>query len=144
MWQKIIGEHLKIRGLLNLHSDLLETPDMYWEESNLEVLFDRMASNLDIANRINIVNKRLDYTQEVTDVVRSYSTDHQSHTLEKIIIVLIALEVAFYLLDKSDWWRQLTWEYVLGIEPPPFEDMGYNENDQRGGHHHDPPRKHGH
>jgi uncharacterized Rmd1/YagE family protein len=114
--------------MLNLHSELLETPDVYWEEPNLGHLFDRMADNLDIPNRISILNKRLDYMQEVTEVVRTYMTNRTAHFLEKIIVILIAVEVLFHLMDKSKWWRSLTWEGVLGIEGPDDLDAQSQQN----------------
>ena len=52
-----MGELLKIRGHVNLHSELLETPDMYWEEPQLEQLFEKMEHNMDISHRISILNK---------------------------------------------------------------------------------------
>lgn len=115
-WQKMVGEQMQIRGALNLHSELLETPDMYWEEPGLEHLFERMQQQLDVSHRISILNKRLDYTHDVTEVVRTYMTDNSSHKLEKIIIALIALEVLFYIADKSETFRDFTFESLLGIE----------------------------
>jgi len=104
---------------VNIHSDMLESPEMYWEEPELEKLFKQMIRNLDVSRRIKIFNERLDYTQEVSEVVQTYSTTRTAHLLEKIIIVLISIEVLFHLMDKSLWWQALTWEDVFGIEPPP-------------------------
>ncbi len=34
-----LGKLLKLRGAINMHSDLLETPDVYWEYPRLEELY---------------------------------------------------------------------------------------------------------
>jgi len=119
VWRKTVAEQLQLRNAVNIHSDMLESPEMYWEEPELEKLFKQMIRNLDVSRRIKIFNERLDYTQEVSEVVQTYSTTRTAHLLEKIIIVLISIEVLFHLMDKSLWWQALTWEDVFGIEPPP-------------------------
>eukprot|EP00013_Stygamoeba_regulata_P019484 CAMPEP_0177652778 /NCGR_PEP_ID=MMETSP0447-20121125/13331_1 /TAXON_ID=0 /ORGANISM="Stygamoeba regulata, Strain BSH-02190019" /LENGTH=334 /DNA_ID=CAMNT_0019156085 /DNA_START=448 /DNA_END=1452 /DNA_ORIENTATION=+ len=112
----VSGELLRIRGILTLESELLETPELYWEHPHLERLFEMMESNLDTAHRISILNQQLDYAHQVTETARSFMNEHSSTRLEQAIVVLIALEIALALLDKSERWEEFSWESWLGID----------------------------
>lgn len=129
--RSIVGEQLKLRGMINLYSELVETPDLYWEEPKLEQLFNQMEKELDIPRRVTILNKRLEHAAEITGIVRSYINERSTHILEVMIVVLIAVEVLFYVLDKSEYWSSWTWEGLLGINGP-SEEEGYHGH----GHHH--------
>lgn len=45
------GELFALKHLINLDSDLLETPDFYWDHHALEQLFTKTCSNFSIAKR---------------------------------------------------------------------------------------------
>ena len=45
---RLIGELLKFRADLNLHSELIDTPEIYWSQPELEDLYVRMCKVLDI------------------------------------------------------------------------------------------------
>ena len=108
---------------------------MFWERPELENFFSKMQYHLDIPHRISLLNKRLDYSQHVTEVIRSCVTDHHSHYLEQIIILLIFLEVLFYIADKSETWRDFTFEdaynrYITGyIQPGESSEVQHNHFD---------------
>jgi uncharacterized Rmd1/YagE family protein len=88
---------LKFRAHLNLHSGLLETPDLYWDDSQLESHFNSISDELDIKNRVSTLNKKLDYAKDIAELLKEYLTERHSLALEWCIIVLIAIEVVFGL-----------------------------------------------
>ncbi|KAK9480694.1 hypothetical protein V1514DRAFT_275646 [Lipomyces japonicus] len=90
---KKTGELLALRGNLNLYSELIETPDLYWSEPELEQIYRQVSKNLDIAPRIAILNKKLDYVSEVVSILKSHLSEQQSVRLEWMVILLIAVEV---------------------------------------------------
>ncbi|KAJ8100695.1 hypothetical protein POJ06DRAFT_253442 [Lipomyces tetrasporus] len=92
---KKTGELLTLRGNLNLYSELTETPDLYWSEPELETIYRAISKNLDIAPRIAILNKKLDYVSEVVSILKAHLSEEQSVRLEWMIIILIMVEVAF-------------------------------------------------
>lgn len=94
---KLIGELLHFRALLNLHSELLDTPELYWSEPGLESLYLRTSRILETRTRINVLNKRLDYANDMAQFLRSHLSEQHGLKLEWGIIVLIAVEVAFEL-----------------------------------------------
>ena len=95
---QLTGELLKFRADLNLHSELTDTPEWYWSEPQLEELYNRVTKVLDIRQRAHMLNKRLDYANELASVLRSHLSERHGLKLEWGIIILIAVEVAFETL----------------------------------------------
>lgn len=94
---KSIGKLFLIRGRLNLYSELIETPDLYWSEPHLERIFKNVSRYLDIAPRISILNSKLDYCTDECRALISLLSEKKSTFLEWIIIYLITVEVCFEL-----------------------------------------------
>ena len=97
-----LGELLQFRAVLNLQSDLLETPDLYWNYSKLEEHFLAISTELDIKKRVDTLNKKLDYAKDIAELLKDYLSERHSLSLEWCIIVLIAVEVGFELLHFAD------------------------------------------
>jgi uncharacterized Rmd1/YagE family protein len=95
---RMIGELLKFRADLNLHSELMDTPEIYWSELELEELYKSMIKVLDVKNRVLVLNKKLDYANELASVLRSHLSEEHNLKLEWMIIALIAVEVVFETL----------------------------------------------
>lgn len=90
---KKLGGLMKFRSTLNLHSGLLEVPDLFWENANQEECYKSIAASLDIGKRVNILNKKLDYANEIAVLLRDRLSERHSLLLEWFIIILIAVEV---------------------------------------------------
>lgn len=102
---RLTGELLNFRAQLNLHSELTDTPEMYWSEPELEEIYHKVGRVLDIRQRAHVLNRRLDYANELADVLRSHLSEQHGLKLEWGIIALIAVEVAFETLH---WIVELT------------------------------------
>jgi len=94
-----VGELLAFRGELNFHSELVETPDLYWAKPQLEEYYNRISKNLDVAVWITILNKKLDYANELAGTLRSDLSEKHGLALEWGIIGLIAIEVVFGIIE---------------------------------------------
>lgn len=92
---KLTGRLFLIRGKLNLYSELIETPDLYWSEPTLEKIYEAVSRRLDINLRIGIMNRKLDYITEEQRALLSVLNEKKSTRLEWIIIILIMVEVCF-------------------------------------------------
>lgn len=92
------GELFSLRGLVNLHSELLDSPDFVWSNHKMEEYFDKISKNLDVKPRIAIFNKKLDYANQVAEVLRNHLHEQHSLKLEWCVIILIAVEIAFEVL----------------------------------------------
>lgn len=92
-----IGELFTLRHCINLRSDLLITPDFYWDRENLEKLYDKTCQFLSINRRVNVVNEKLEHCTQLTDLMRSHLSEKHSLRLEWMIVILITIEVMFEL-----------------------------------------------
>ncbi|CAL8115624.1 unnamed protein product [Orchesella dallaii] len=93
-----IGELFALRHQLNLNSDLLDTPDFYWERERLETLYQKTCDYLSINRRTKVMNEKLTQCCELLELISSHLTDQHNTRLEWMIIVLIMIEVGFEVL----------------------------------------------
>ncbi|KAJ3072685.1 hypothetical protein HDU98_003110 [Podochytrium sp. JEL0797] len=99
---KDLGVLFKLRGNVNLHSELLDLPDFCWSSTRMESAFHDISRNLDVKARIAIFNKKLDYANELADVLKKHLHEEHGLVLEWIIILLIAVAVVFCTVNYRD------------------------------------------
>lgn len=90
---KQIGMLFNERYSINLHSDILDTPEFFWRRPSYEPLYLMTAEFQDILVRQNIMNHRLNMIHELYTILSNDLNYKHSTKLEWIIIILIALEV---------------------------------------------------
>ncbi|XP_077996093.1 required for meiotic nuclear division protein 1 homolog [Glandiceps talaboti] len=95
---KRVGELFELRHHINLSSDLLMTPDFYWDRESLELIYSRMCNYLNIARRTKVMNEKLNHCSEMVELMRTHLNDRHSLRLEWMIILLIAIEVVFEIV----------------------------------------------
>ncbi|VVC91926.1 unnamed protein product [Leptidea sinapis] len=83
-----------LRHRINVDSDLLDTPDFYWEEENLERLYSNTVAYFTIPRR----TRRLSHCVELLELLSSWAADRHHVRLEWMVIALIMAEVCFELL----------------------------------------------
>jgi len=96
--RKKMGELFIERNSINLHVDVLDTPEFFWEHSELEPLYRTIASYLDIETRVEVLNHRLDVVHELFGMLGSELNHQHSSRLEITIILLIVIEVILSLM----------------------------------------------
>jgi uncharacterized Rmd1/YagE family protein len=96
---KQIGTLFSERYLINLHSDILDTPEFFWRRPSYEPLYLMTAAFQDIEVRHNIMNHRLSMIHELYNILSNELNYKHSTRLEWIIIILIAMEVLLGLLN---------------------------------------------
>lgn len=109
---KQIGILFNERYSINLHSDILDTPEFFWRRPSYEPLYLMTAEFEDIQVRQNILNHRLDMIHELYSMLSNELNYKHSTRLEWIIIILIAIEVLIGL-QKFDFWQNFL--NLLGI-----------------------------
>ncbi|KPI98948.1 Required for meiotic nuclear division protein 1-like [Papilio xuthus] len=93
-----LGELFSLRHRLNVESDLLDTPDFYWEEEELERLYSNTVAYFTIPRRTRVLNERLSHCVELLELLSSWAADRHHVRLEWMVIALILAEVCFELL----------------------------------------------
>lgn len=92
------------RSSINLHFDVLDTPEFFWEHPELEPLYAMTANYLDIETRVEVLNQRLDVVHELFGMLGNELNHQHSSRLEVTIIILIVIEVAISLLHDVFFW----------------------------------------
>lgn len=95
--RRMMGRLFIDRSSINLHQELLDTPEFFWEHSDLEPYYAQMAHYLDRERRVNVLNQRLIIVQELFDMLAAELNHQHSSRLEWTIIWLIVIEVALIL-----------------------------------------------
>lgn len=90
---KQIGALFIERNSVNLHTDILDTPEFFWEYENLEPLYRKTCIYLDINGRVDVLNKRLNIVHELFEMLSNELNQRHSSKLEWAIIWLIMIEV---------------------------------------------------
>lgn len=90
---RLMGEIIIDRNSINLHTDILDTPEFFWEYSDLEPLYRLIAQDLDITARVSVLNRRLDIVKDLFEMLSHEVQHRHSSRLEWIVIGLIFIEV---------------------------------------------------
>jgi uncharacterized Rmd1/YagE family protein len=96
--RKKMGELFLARNSINLHADVLDVPEFFWEYPELEPLYMMVANYLDLETRVDVLNHRLDVVHELFQMLGSELNHQHSSRLEWTIIWLIIIEVVLTLL----------------------------------------------
>ncbi len=95
---KQIGGLFIDRSSVNLHSDILDEPEFFWENPEHQPLYRDTAKYLDIKTRVEVLNNRLGIAGELLGILNDQLNHQHSSTLEWTIIWLIVIEVVLAVL----------------------------------------------
>lgn len=95
---KKMGELFIERNIINLNSEILDTPEFFWEYPELEPYYRRTAHYLDVIKRVEGMNKRLNVIHELFEMLSNELNHQHSTRLEWTIIILIVIEVIILCL----------------------------------------------
>jgi uncharacterized Rmd1/YagE family protein len=95
----MIGEVFVIRHDVNLHTEILDTPDFFWNEKfeTFDQQYRMVLGYLEMPSRTEVLNTRLDMLRELLDVLQQQLETAHGVKLEWIVIWLIVAEVVLQL-----------------------------------------------
>eukprot|EP01064_Diplonema_japonicum_P019496 TRINITY_DN28229_c0_g1_i1.p1 TRINITY_DN28229_c0_g1~~TRINITY_DN28229_c0_g1_i1.p1 ORF type:complete len:353 (+),score=49.96 TRINITY_DN28229_c0_g1_i1:48-1106(+) len=93
------GELFLNRMDINLHTDILDTPEFFWTHTDLEPLYLRTRRYMEITNRADVLNKRLEIVQELYSVLFDEIQTRTATSLELYIIWLLLLDFIMSLVS---------------------------------------------
>ncbi len=99
--RRMMGRLFIDRSSINLHQELLDTPEFFWEHSDLEPYYAQVAHYLDRERRVSVLNQRLVILQELFDMLAAELNHQHSSRLEWTIIWLIVIEVVLHLVTMA-------------------------------------------
>ncbi|TVY26947.1 Sporulation protein RMD1 [Lachnellula hyalina] len=88
-----IGELFNLRINIHLNGSILDTPELFWVEPQLEPVYQAVRSYLEMDQRVSLLNGRLDVIADLLAVLKDQLSHGHGEKLEWIVIVLIAAEI---------------------------------------------------
>lgn len=95
---KMRGNLHLVSSQINLSHELLDTPEYYWENPTHEPQYSLMARYLELAPRMEVLNRKLGVIHELFDMLADEQNHRHSANLEWIIIILIAIDIVIFFL----------------------------------------------
>ncbi|KAJ1940990.1 sporulation protein rmd1, partial [Linderina macrospora] len=86
---KKIGQLFIMRVNVNLVSNILDTPEIFWSEPTLQPLYVAIREYLEIPQRVEIMNHRVSVISEMLDMLNGHLNGMHGEFLEWIVIILI-------------------------------------------------------
>lgn len=95
---KINGELFTLRMNVNLVSNVLDTPEIFWSEPALQPMYTAIREYLEIPQRAQILNDRLRVISDLLSMLRDHLTNFgvEYQTLIIIYLIIIAVVVACF------------------------------------------------
>lgn len=88
-----IGELFNLRINIHLNGSILDTPELFWVEPQLEPVYQAVRSYLEMDQRVGLLNNRLGVIADLLAVLKDQLSHGHGEKLEWIVIVLIAAEI---------------------------------------------------
>ncbi|WFD49344.1 sporulation protein rmd1 [Malassezia furfur] len=90
---KHIGHLFILRMNIHLVGSIVDSPEIFWAQPDLEPLYSAARSYLEIPQRIDLLNIRVEVLQDMLQLLKDQVTSSHSEWLEIIVIILIVLEL---------------------------------------------------
>ncbi|KAJ1938332.1 sporulation protein rmd1 [Kickxella alabastrina] len=95
---KKIGQLFIMRVNVNLVSNILDTPEIFWSEPTLQPLYMAIREYLEIPQRVEIMNHRVSVISDLLDMLNGHLNGMHGEFLEWIVIILIGKYHVFKML----------------------------------------------
>ncbi|KAK0621440.1 hypothetical protein B0T17DRAFT_591330 [Bombardia bombarda] len=94
-----IGELFILRINVHLNGSVLDTPELFWVEPQLEPVYQAVRSYLEMDQRVGLLTERLDVIADLLAVLKDQLSHGHGEKLEWIVIILIAAEIVVALIN---------------------------------------------
>ncbi|MFN8611059.1 MAG: RMD1 family protein [Vulcanimicrobiota bacterium] len=88
-----LGTGLATRRQIVSNLAILDSPDIVWEDPALDTIFQEHKANFELTSRYRTVEHKLRLIHESVEVLVDISNTRQTHVLEIVVVLLIAVEV---------------------------------------------------
>ncbi|KAJ7637150.1 hypothetical protein FB45DRAFT_908415 [Roridomyces roridus] len=88
-----IGQLFLLRTNINSVGSVLDSPEVFWTFPDLQPLYDAARSYLEIPQRINLLNTRVEVLQDLLQLLKESVSSKHAERLEQIVIILIGIEI---------------------------------------------------
>ncbi|KAG8954932.1 hypothetical protein FRC04_010416 [Tulasnella sp. 424] len=88
-----IGQLFILRMNINLVGSVLDSPELFWSFPDLQPLYDAARSYLEIPQRVDLLNARVEVLQDMLRLLKESVSSRHAERLEQIVIFLIGIEI---------------------------------------------------
>ncbi|KIO21237.1 hypothetical protein M407DRAFT_80599, partial [Tulasnella calospora MUT 4182] len=86
---RLTGRLFKLRRDVNLVSNVLDIPELFWSEASLKELYQACREYFEIDDRVEVLNQKLSVTSELLDMIHDHLNNNAMIRITWIIIWLI-------------------------------------------------------
>ncbi|KZO98601.1 DUF155-domain-containing protein [Calocera viscosa TUFC12733] len=92
-----MGQLFILRININLVGSVLDSPELFWTYPDLEPLYAAFRQYLEIPQRIELLNQRVEVLQDMLQLLKETVSSRHAERLELIVIILIGIEIVLGL-----------------------------------------------
>ncbi|KZT28104.1 DUF155-domain-containing protein [Neolentinus lepideus HHB14362 ss-1] len=93
-----MGELFLLRTNITSVGSVLDSPEVFWTYPDLQPLYDAARSYLEIPQRINLLNTRVEVLQDMLQLLKESVSSQHAERLEQIVIALIGVEIVLGII----------------------------------------------
>jgi uncharacterized Rmd1/YagE family protein len=98
--KKYIGKTLLLKNLIAQNLYIFDSPEETWDNERLDKLHIELKRHLDLQDRARSVSEELSIVKENLELFKDILQYRNSVYLEWVVIILIAVEVVNFLVEK--------------------------------------------
>eukprot|EP00929_Paragymnodinium_shiwhaense_P120413 TRINITY_DN92353_c0_g1_i1.p1 TRINITY_DN92353_c0_g1~~TRINITY_DN92353_c0_g1_i1.p1 ORF type:complete len:1242 (-),score=238.72 TRINITY_DN92353_c0_g1_i1:18-3743(-) len=113
--KKQVGEIFVTKCSMTLQSDILDTPEIIWENDRYDGKYNYCRKYLEIPKRVDILNQRLQVLTDIYSFLQAQLEVQHANDLEVIIIILILVEILIEIFHMSPIYTTRTASFTSGF-----------------------------
>ncbi|RDB30684.1 Sporulation protein RMD8 [Hypsizygus marmoreus] len=90
---KLTGRLFKLRRDVNLVSNVLDVPELFWSEASLGELYEAVREYMEIKGRVQVLNEKLGVASDFLDAIHDHLNNNEMTRITWIVIWLIIIAV---------------------------------------------------
>lgn len=95
-----IGNAFSVKQTAVAHLSLFDKPEEVWESPELEAIYNRMSAEYELQDRFDILNEKIKYLSDISQMLMNFLAEKRSEFLEIIIIALIMIEIVLWFVPS--------------------------------------------
>ncbi|KAF8625262.1 hypothetical protein AX15_005474 [Amanita polypyramis BW_CC] len=99
---KLTGRLFKLRRDVNLVSNVLDIPELFWDEASLKSLYDAVREYMEIKPRVQVLNEKLAVASDFLDAIHDHLNNSAMERITWIVIWLIVVAILVELVCISN------------------------------------------
>ncbi|PBK79902.1 DUF155-domain-containing protein [Armillaria gallica] len=115
---KLTGRLFKLRRDINLVSNVLDVPELFWDEASLKELYDAVREYMEIKGRVQVLNEKLGIASDFLDAIHEHLNNS---AMERITWIVIWLIVVAIVVDLGEVVARLIFHAALDNTPTLFK-----------------------